>query len=144
MKQEERLNEILQDEKNKKDFQTPVRAFITFLNQEGHERCRKFLFKDSEEYLGEKKELKILGHPIEMSETANPSDIIWENLEVPKSEKNWGFIKGLLLMIIALMMSASISFYLRSQKRKFNIYNNNGKQECNNWVLTFKNIKNWK
>jgi len=62
----------------------PVTAFITFASSEGYERCAKYLFK--EDILGKQnkncKKLKLLGEEVVLSAAPEPSNIVWENLDV--------------------------------------------------------------
>ena len=63
---------------------TPIKAYISFTNQEGYERCVKRL--SCEDTIGNKNkykvEMKILDQDIRIVAATEPTNIIWENLEV--------------------------------------------------------------
>lgn len=56
---------------------TPVRAFITFRTQEGFERCSKYMGKSKT-----KPVMKLFDYPVTFRAAPEPSNVIWENLEV--------------------------------------------------------------
>lgn len=63
----------------------PVIAFITFTTQEAAERCYKYLLKAdpvSKVKNQNLKEFMLLGDKADIRAASEPSNIIWENLEV--------------------------------------------------------------
>ena len=66
-------------------FKRPVQAFIMFANQEGFERCSEYVSTEKN-VLGfpvwneSDYALTILDEKLEVIESPEPSDLIWENL----------------------------------------------------------------
>ena len=79
---DEALNHIIENHQEK--MTTPIKAFVTFSNQEGFERCSKNLCQLTES--GERnrkiKKWKLLGSTAKLNYAPEPSNIIWENLEI--------------------------------------------------------------
>lgn len=69
---------------------TPVTAFVTFTSQEGYERCSEFLAARLENGLPNPKmrSLEFLGEDAQIAAAPEPSNVIWENLEVSRKEIN--------------------------------------------------------
>jgi hypothetical protein len=63
----------------------PVMAYVTFQDQEGHERCLKN-FETDRSYAGHpvwnKSKLTFSNCPLSVEQATEPTNIIWENLEV--------------------------------------------------------------
>lgn len=84
-------------------IQTPVRAFITFRTHEGYERCCKFMSNQKNA-----KKMTIFGQPVQFREATEPSNIIWENLEVTKATQKKRKVK----VSIAILMFIVACFFL--------------------------------
>lgn len=82
---EQKLLALKSDPDQLKKICQPVTAFITFASSEGMERCAKYLCKHGA-FSGEGnslyKPLPLLGEEMRMNEAPEPSNIIWENLDV--------------------------------------------------------------
>ena len=65
----------------------PVTAFITFTSSEGYERCEKYLFQrdPSGKVNHNYRKLKLLGEDVVLTAAPEPSNIVWENLDVSKA-----------------------------------------------------------
>ena len=80
-------------------LRTPICAFVTFTEQEAKERICKWRFKQNEnqtinELYDENNRMKSLGVPLDFEEAPEPSDVIWENLEINEETKmqNTGYV----------------------------------------------------
>ena len=63
----------------------PIYAFIIFTNQEAFERCQNNLFRNiGGKRNKERKNFELLGDVPVFDEAPEPTNIIWENLEVTK------------------------------------------------------------
>jgi hypothetical protein len=69
-----------------------VVAFITFKNQEGIERCINYAQSDfnmaSLPVFKKSHHFEILGKQMECVQAPEPSDLIWENLQISQDHKN--------------------------------------------------------
>jgi hypothetical protein len=97
---------------------TPVRAFITFKTQEGFERCCKYIGKSKKTPV-----MKLLDQKVHFKEAPEPSNIIWENLEVTgptmaKREAIAGFWITLFIIFCFLTITA-IKAYSGTTKAKY-------------------------
>lgn len=95
--------------REKISLQEPCQAFITFTNQEGFERAMKYLSSDNgnkENRVSRKDPL--LGCVPNVESAPEPSDIIWENLEVSEETRKsktllvMGTISIILLLVFLL------------------------------------------
>jgi len=97
-----------------KTISTPVTAFITFSSSEGMERCAKYLCKHGT-FSGEGnalyKPLPLLGEEMRMNEAPEPSNIIWENLDVPlRTHRQRKCIVGFVIAIFIILTLILFSF----------------------------------
>lgn len=61
----------------------PIYAFIIFTNQEASERCKNYLYRKIGGKRNKAKQLfKMLGDVPVFQDAPEPTNIIWENLEV--------------------------------------------------------------
>lgn len=74
---EQAIKELIDE--NKTTLSTPIAAFVTFTNEEGHDRAIKYMNQRNKRSYAP---LEILGKKINAREAPEPSDIIWENLHV--------------------------------------------------------------
>ena len=100
-------------EKNKEGLQTPICAFVTFTTQEAKERALKYLSKKNENGTdnGDFTDgFKSSDIELEVVDAPEPSNILWENLQVSKTmEKiNQGavyFAITIILVIVFVIMA---------------------------------------
>jgi len=73
-------------ESNWAEVTTPIKAFIIFKTQEGYERtCRHLSSRTPFGFQNKKRvEYKFLDQAVRVREAPEPSNIIWENLELGK------------------------------------------------------------
>ena len=96
-------------------------AFITFTTQEAFERCRKYLFWRDEKGKRNKDHdaLWLFDEETKMQGATEPSNIIWENLEV-RAKKRYtremivGFAVFLFIMFTFVLFSALKSYQGRN------------------------------
>ena len=75
---------ILKDKEKLFEITRPVTAYVTFLRQEGYERCCKYV-ETTKTFMGDIKPnksgiaLKLQGEVLEVTPAVEPSDVIWEN-----------------------------------------------------------------
>lgn len=82
---EDEINRMLLKDADR--FQVPIYAFVIFTNQEAYERCQNYLQAEINGSINsEKVPFQILGEPAVFQEATEPTNIIWENLEVSKAE----------------------------------------------------------
>ena len=62
------------------------------------------------------KEFNFEGSPIELKQAAEPTDIIWENRHIRKSERNWRWCSILIVMALLTFGVFTIMVYLVKQK----------------------------
>jgi len=76
------ISKILKSESS--TITTPVTAFITWETQEGYERCNNYLFQRTTNGLKNKQKqtFTVFGFEPRISDAPEPTNIIWENLEV--------------------------------------------------------------
>lgn len=111
----------------------PVTAFVTFNSQEGLERCvnhmgcEKDLF-GSPVYNPSGNGLRLLGEEQEVFEASEPSDIIWENLEIPQARLNCNICLAAFvnLVVLAVILAGVIVLktYSTASAKQFPISNN--------------------
>jgi hypothetical protein len=85
MKNESESRGLILRDSNFSQMKQPVKAFITFTTHEAALRCQKYLMKvDPVSYKKNKnlKEMILLGNKADIRAASEPSDVIWENLEV--------------------------------------------------------------
>ena len=111
----------------------PVAAFVTFNSQEGFERCINHMgcTKDLFEfpvYNPSGSSLRLLGEEQEVFEASEPSDIIWENLEisVPRLNCNIFFAAfgNLAVLAVILLGVIVLKTYSTASAKQFPISNN--------------------
>jgi hypothetical protein len=83
-----------------------VRAFITFLSQEGYDRCSKYISKSKTVPF-----MELYGEKVHFRAAPEPSNIIWENLEITgptmkKREAIAGFWIIIFIVICFLAITA--------------------------------------
>jgi hypothetical protein len=84
-KTEDMINQLIHE--RHEEFKRPVKAFVSFNSQEGHERCMEYVFT-TKNFLGQViyneslYALTLLDEKLEVKEATEPSDLIWENLQV--------------------------------------------------------------
>ena len=66
--------------KNQREYARPVTAFVVFRTQEACERTKKH-FQSQHYFYTDKEQLEILGEKLTCLAAAEPSNIIWENLQ---------------------------------------------------------------
>ena len=95
--------------KNMDKYVEPVAAFVTFSSQEGYERCIKHMSCETD-FLGypvfnpSEPGFKLLDQEQVIKEAHEPSNIIWENLEIPQSVRNRRKIGAFLMVCIILFI----------------------------------------
>ena len=79
-----KIYEKMFDKSKAEEYERPVMAFVTFINQEGYERCIQN-FETSNGFFGNisssenGKRFKLYDQTLECVAAPDPSDIIWEN-----------------------------------------------------------------
>ena len=95
-------------EKHIENSPSPIRAYVTFLHQAGEARCSHNFY--------DKKLLQILDDYPKISRAPEPSDIIWENLEITPNQMTIGKIKYFVIHSIILWFSLIFFSFLKEQK----------------------------
>jgi len=102
-------------------LRTPVCAFITFNHQEAFERCEEHLFK--RDMLGNNNErydpFVFLGEECKFIEAPEPSNVLWENLEVTGKQRT-GRKCGVYMVIFFFMVFTFVLFSVLKSKQGFN------------------------
>lgn len=122
-------------------------AFVTFLRQEGYERCCTYV-ETSKNLVGQVKQnpsgrkLEFLGKLLEVQAAQEPSDIIWENLEVEADQKTKNKVKvyGTLaiIFIIIFLLFLQIKEQSTSAGKMFP-----PQTDCRNQGNMFQDQKEW-
>lgn len=99
----------------------PVRAYITFERVEAYERCEKHLFKY--QVLNGKKNpeyetLELFGEPVQMEAAPEPSNVVWENLEVRSSQQRNRKIFAFICIAIFIILTFLLFTVLKSANGK--------------------------
>ncbi|OMJ87133.1 hypothetical protein SteCoe_11207 [Stentor coeruleus] len=96
------------------------RAYIVFDRQDDKIRCLKIYNRTN--CCGckvQKKKYKFRGkNKLELFPSTEPSDIIWENLEIGKCSRFFRFLCSLILTIIFLAMSIAMIYYVKTAQSK--------------------------
>ena len=120
-----RISKILTEEGSK--IVTPVSAFITFNTQEGYERCNNSLFIRTTAGLKNKNRdqtftLMSQSKP-EVQDAPEPTNVIWENLEVSKREmtkrKCYVGTVIVLFVIVTFLFYTFLKTYSGQSKKQF-------------------------
>ena len=85
MKNESESNGLVLKDSEFTKMKQPVKAFITFTTHDAALRCQKYLMKVDPVSLKKNKnfkELVLLGDKADIRAASEPSNVIWENLEV--------------------------------------------------------------
>jgi len=92
LQMEDEITELI--EKNGDKYKRPVAAFITFTTAEGRDRCIKHM-ESTNSFLLEtpihdksKAGFKLFDERQEVHATKEPSNIIWENIDVGRKKRN--------------------------------------------------------
>ena len=119
------LDKKINDLKNEKlaQFTTPVSCFMTFENEEGAQRAKKFEEATLEEENAQLKHLRIWfetddeelkeKYHIELQSASEPSDIIWENRHFTPTQRRKKEIVVVLTIGFALLLSFVVVFASR-------------------------------
>lgn len=108
-------------DRNKEKLTTPICAFITFTTQEARERFGRYNCKtrfsgnqnlDYEEY-------ELLGEKAEISFCNEPSDIIWENLQVTNLGRISYKVVATKITLAFLAITTVIFYFLRLEAGSF-------------------------
>jgi len=110
------LNTIIEQDIDK--LQQPVCAFVTFTQQEAYERCEghylKYLRTDGSVNT-EYEPLMLLGEPTTVTAAPEPSNVIWENLEVTPVQR--GCRKTGVTLLITLFIFLTFLLYSALKSR---------------------------
>ena len=113
---DKQIKSLVEDQSKFDKFITPTWAFITFVEQEGNERCEEYLMRKTRSGKINKgfRTFKILGDDSRIEDAVEPSNVIWENLEVPgKEHLKRKIIVGLIFCVLMFLV-ASFFTYLKS------------------------------
>ena len=98
---------------------TPVRAFITFRTHEGFERCNKYIGKSKNKlvmYMFDK-------YPVHFKLAPEPSNIIWENLEITKKtmRRRETFAGSMIIafIVVCFLVITALKAYSGFSKAKY-------------------------
>ena len=118
---DDQINQIIEQKIDK--ISTPVRAFVTFTSQEAEERCENFLFSKTRS--GDPNEdlrpLNILDIDVTVQEAAEPSNIIWENLETTNCERIMKKLFAFAVITIFLTLMFLIFTVLKTKVGEFSL-----------------------
>lgn len=109
------LNQILKDDADK--LIQPVCAFVTFTEQEAYERCENYLFKyklTDGSYNTDYTELNFMDEATQIEAAPEPSNVIWENLEVTPYQRVTRKSGAVLVMVAFLFITFIIYSALKS------------------------------
>ena len=128
--EEEELNRKLEQLKNVEEclntniknnlaqISVPIKAYITFSQQEAVERCAYYLYNVNPD--GKKNpnkvDFKLLGDQLVIEQAPEPTDIIWENLEIGKLDMFIAKVRYFVIHFIILFFSLILFTFLKSQK----------------------------
>ena len=113
---EQKLLALKEDKVSLEKLSQPVTAFITFESTEGYERCVKYLCKHgtfSGESNASYKPLPLLGENMHMNEAPEPSNVIWENLDVSKNTHRKRKIIVAIVIAIFIILTLILFSYLK-------------------------------
>ena len=96
-------------EKKLEKLKTPISAFVTFESEEG--QCRALKLKKKEKVYPKLATFIEGIEPLEVKETVEPSDIIWENRHIHKSKRSRKEWKVITILAAALFISFLIIYY---------------------------------
>lgn len=118
---DKKINDLKKEKLSK--FSTPVSCFMTFENEEGAQRAKKFEEATLEEENAQLKHLRIWfetddeelkkKYHIELQAASEPSDIIWENRHFTPAERRKKEIVVVLTIGFALLLSFIVVFISR-------------------------------
>ena len=99
---------------------TPVTAFITFTTQEGYERCSEFLSGRLHTGLPnpKKRSFEFLGEQAQIADAPEPTNVIWENLEVSRKEINRRKCLAGLAVSVFIFCTFLLFTYLKTKSGK--------------------------
>jgi len=109
----------------KEQLSTPVSAFITFETQDGSERCSTYLMKKTERGLKNRKyrRINLLGEEPTLLRSTEPSNIIWENLEINKKtmkkRKCWVTLVVMLFILATFILFTFLKSVSGKNKLKY-------------------------
>ena len=134
-----RLN-LKKDSKLLDKLQRPCSVFVTMLTEEGYYRAVNY--NDNVEMEDFKKYDKFLSQHIYVKDAAEPTDIIWENRNYTRGERN---IKKLAVaFIIFILLCISFSSIFLCQKASLAKKNKYPKVNCQHFVDDYKGRnKDW-
>lgn len=109
------LNQILKDDADQ--LKQPVCAFVTFTEQEAYERCENYFFKynlTDGSYNHSYKPWNFLEEEGQMEAAPEPSNVIWENLEVTPYRRAARKSGAVMVMVTFLFLTFLVYSALKS------------------------------
>jgi hypothetical protein len=95
----------------------PVTAFLTFENEEGLNRCKKYdeIVSHDDAYASIR---TLLDQPLNFKDAAEPTDIIWENRHFTNFERAKRTVYVIIIVAFLLFISFIIIFYCSKEATK--------------------------
>ena len=110
----------------------PIRAYVTFIHQEGQVRCTH--------HYNNEHVFKLLGDNPKIDRAPEPSDIIWENLEITPRKMMMAKIRYYFIHTLILGFSLGFFSFLKEEKNLIkNKYKDN--YDCNSINNLFGDLK---
>lgn len=109
----DKIDNILKDEKILNKLQSPCSVFATFETEEGYNRA-KLMNEQVSAGILPKSFGKLLTKEIKLEGASEPTDIIWENRHFTKFTRTWKRCVSYFIILVCLVLSGTIIYFCSS------------------------------